>query len=129
MTSALSDVFDAQAKVLLGSRCDRCAIVHSPPRNGCPDCFYEQSSLVPLSRRGSIRSFTTVNIASSGLPPSYTLVEVELPEGIVVLGRFDAAQTDRLRIGLAVSVEIGPIREDEPDRPIIGYFFTPADAV
>lgn len=121
-----ADVFDPEAGVLFGSRCATCGTVHFPPINGCPDCFAASTDRVPLSPTGRVRSFTVVNLGFAGFPQGYPLVEVELPEGIVVLGQLAGVDDPgQLYSGMVVKVEAGPVRVAEDGEAMDGYRFAP----
>jgi uncharacterized OB-fold protein len=81
---------------------------------------------VALSPTGRVRSFTVVNLGFPGFPKGYPLVEVELPEGIVVLGQLAGLDDPgQLHTGMAVKVEAGPVRKAEDGEPIDGFRFAP----
>ena len=120
------DVFDPDAAVLFGSRCAACGTLHFPPMEGCPDCFAPSTDREPLSQTGRVRSFTVVNLGFPGFPRDYPLVEVALPEGIVVLGQLvGLANGSELGHGMAVKIESGPVRHDDQGEPLDGYRFVP----
>ena len=121
-----ADVFDPEAEVLLGSRCGVCGSVHFPPIDSCPDCYAVETERTPLARTGRIRSFTVVNLAFPGFPTPYHVVEVELPDGVVVLGQLDGMDDGTpVTIGLPVTVGRGQIRVDAAGEPVDGYRFVP----
>ncbi|MEV0579902.1 zinc ribbon domain-containing protein [Streptomyces sp. NPDC050392] len=84
---------------LLGTRCPLCSSVSFPPHKGfCrnPACAGEELTEVPLSRRGTVWSYTDGRyrppapyLSDPGVPwQPYTLVAVELAaERMVVLGQ------------------------------------------
>ena len=82
---------------LLGSRCTTCETIFFPPTSGfCrnPACAGDEFAETPLSRRGTIWSYTDAQYQP---PPPYVpttdpfepfaMAAVELPEGLVVLGQ------------------------------------------
>ncbi len=50
-------------KKIMGSKCSKCAKVHSPPRAVCAECFIEMTvkDMVELSPRGTLEGFTVIN--------------------------------------------------------------------
>ena len=121
-----ADVFDPETGVLFGSRCATCGAVHFPPIDGCPDCCAVSTERLALSPTGRVRSFTVVNLGFPGFPKGYPLVEVELPEGIVVIGQLAGIDDPgQLHSGLMVKVEAGPVRVAEDGEAIDGYRFVP----
>jgi uncharacterized OB-fold protein len=109
---------------LLGSRCTRCKSYFFPKetlfcRNpGCAGAVFEE---VPLSRTGTIWSFTTNHYA----PPApyvspdpfvpYTIAAVELAEErMVVLGQLAAGVDPKsLKVGMNVELVLDTLYEDD----------------
>lgn len=121
-----AEVFDPAAAVLFGSRCGTCAAVHFPPLEGCPDCFAPTAERVALSAEGRVRSFTVVHLGFPGFPTGYPLVEVEFPEGILVVGQLVGVDDPAaLEIGMPVRVDAGPVRTDPQGEALDGYRFVP----
>ncbi len=111
---------------LLGSRCSTCTTVFFPPvatesfcRN--PACDGEAFEPVPLSRRGSVWSYTDAQyqppapyIPSSDPYEPFALAAVELPEGLVVLGQVAAGYgVADLRVGAEVELVVETLYVDE----------------
>ncbi|MFE6486148.1 Zn-ribbon domain-containing OB-fold protein [Streptomyces sp. NPDC057757] len=111
---------------LLGTRCSACGSVFFPREDAfCrnPGCAGGELSEVPLSRRGTVWSYTD----SRYRPPSpyvsdpelswepYALIAVELErERIVVLGQTVPGITaSDLTVGMEVEVVPGVLNEDE----------------
>jgi uncharacterized OB-fold protein len=118
---------------LLGGRCTTCGTVAFPsPRGGCPDptCAGDEFEQVPLSRRGTVWSYTDARYQP---PPPYVprqaegedhvpfaLAAVELPEGIVVLGQVaDGWGVDDLRVGSEVELVVEPLYTDESGERLV----------
>ena len=109
---------------LLGSRCALCATVFFPRLDGfCrnPACSGEEFETVPLSRRGTVWSYTDAQYQP---PPPYiprsesyepfAIAAVELPEGLVVLGQVaDGYGVTDLRVGAEVELVVEPLYSDE----------------
>ena len=109
---------------LLGSRCTRCKSYFFPKealfcRN--PGCTGNEFDVVPLSRTGTLWSFTTNHYA----PPApyvspdpfvpYTVAAVELAEEkMVVLGQLAAGVDPKsLKVGMKVELIVDTLYEDE----------------
>lgn len=121
-----AEVFDPEAAVLFGSRCATCGAVHFPPLEGCPDCFAPTAERVALSGEGRVRSFTVVHLGFPGFPTGYPLVEVEFPEGILVVGQLVGVDDPAaLEVGMKVRVDAGPVRTDPQGEAMDGYRFVP----
>ena len=113
---------------LLGGRCTTCGTVAfpSPTTQGggwCPDptCAGEEFEQVPLSRRGTVWSYTDAQYQP---PPPYVaptdpfepfaLAAVELPEGLVVLGQVAAGHgVADLHVGAEVELVVETLYTDE----------------
>lgn len=122
-----ADVYDADTSTLYGSRCVACGKTHFPPKDGCPDCYAETAERVALSRVGTVHAFTVVHAAMPGFEPPYALAQVDLPEGVRVVGQLVGVdEPSSMRPGMAVTVDTGTIRKDESGEEIIGYRFVPA---
>lgn len=105
---------------LLGTRCPRCSSVFFPPHRGfCrnPGCTGDAPVDVPLSRRGTVWSYTDGRYRPPAPYPSdpdapwepYTLVAVELAaERMVVLGQAaPGVRPSDLAVGMTVEVVPG----------------------
>ena len=91
-----------QGKLML-QRCAACGKTRHYPQMLCSACYSTQVKWIEASRRGTIHSWTITHHAfhpafADELP--YTLVTVDLEEGVRVLGRYSSAQA--LKLGLPV---------------------------
>jgi uncharacterized OB-fold protein len=115
---------------LLGNRCQTCGSYFFPKASGfChnPSCSGTEFDEVPLSRRGTIWSFTTNHyappppfVASEPFEP-YSVAAVELPEErMVVLGQVaDGVDPAALRVGAEVELTLGTLFEDDEHEYIV----------
>lgn len=116
---------DEAEPALLGQRCTVCGTYAFPKAEwGCPNpaCTSTDLAVVPLSRRGTIWSYTDAQYQP---PPPYVvpgddhvpfaIAAVELPaEGIVVMGQLTAGTTvDELRVGQEVELVVDVLFSDE----------------
>lgn len=88
---------------LVLQRCDGCGTVRHYPTVLCPNCYSFDSSPVDGGTSGTVHSWTVAHHAfATDLPaePPYTVVTVDLPVGVRMLGLLEG--TVRPRIGLAV---------------------------
>ncbi len=127
---------DGEAPALLGGRCTTCGSVSFPPPTSdsgyCPDpaCPGDAFETVPLSRRGTVWSYTDARYQP---PPPYrprhgegedyvpfALAAVELAEGIVVLGQVaDGYGVEDLRVGSEVELVVEPLYADEAGERLV----------
>lgn len=87
--------------------CAACGKARHYPRYLCDACHSFETEWKAASGRGTVHSWTIAHHAfhpafKEDLP--YTLVVVDLPEGVRALGRFSAPGGEGLRIGLPVRV-------------------------
>jgi uncharacterized OB-fold protein len=121
---------------LLGGRCTTCGTVAFPSplvaQGFCPDpsCAGDEFETVPLSRAGTVWSYTDARYQP---PPPYVprhgdgeehvpfaLAAVELPEGIVVLGQVaDGYGVDDLRVGSEVELVVEPLYTDDTGERLV----------
>ena len=109
---------------LLGSKCPQCATYVFPPRpNNCPNpaCDGDVLEAVPLSRRGTVWSYTENQYAP---PPPYpasdpfepfAVAAVELAdEGLIVLGKVvDGTLAADLKVGAEMELTLIPHYTDD----------------
>lgn len=110
-------VYFAEAKAgrLVFQRCGGCADAIFYPRSVCPNCLSEQLSYEASAGRGTIYSFTTLHRAGHpGLADEvpYTVVLVDLDEGVRVLANIVECEPDEVTVGATVEVLFDPVSED-----------------
>ena len=118
---------DADQPTLLGQRCTTCGTYAFPKADyGCPNpaCVGTDFEEVPLSRRGTVWSYTDARYQP---PPPYVvptdehepfaIAAVELAEeGLVIMGQLTAGVTvDDLRVGQAVELVVDVLFATETD--------------
>ncbi len=126
---------DPEDPRLLGTRCRSCETYFFPAetvycRN--PRCGGTEFEEVPLSRRGTLWSFTNncypppaPYVAPEPFEP-YAIAAVELAEEkMVVLGQVDGAGVSALEAGMEMQLTIGTLYEDEENEYLI-WTWTPA---
>jgi uncharacterized protein len=123
---------------LIGSKCPRCGTYVFPPRaNNCPNpgCDGGQLEQVPLSRRGTLWSYTENRYAP---PPPYpapdpfepfAVAAVELAdEGLIVLGKVvDGTLAADLKVGMAMELTTMPLftEDDGVERIVYAWAALP----
>src|SRR6201992_3951807 len=114
----------AGSPYLIGAKCPHCSTYVFPPRaNNCPNpgCDADQLEQVPLSRRGTLWSYTENRYAP---PPPYpapdpfepfAVAAVELSdEGLIVLGKVaEGILAADLKIGLEMELTTMPLFVDD----------------
>ena len=87
---------------LLGSRCTACGTAIFPARDFCPKCRASGAQTrLPLSRQGTVFSYTVVHQAPGGRATPYVLAYVDLDDDVRVLAQVEHRHDD-MRIGMPV---------------------------
>ena len=94
---------------LLGLKCQACGAITALPKMVCRQCTSPKLEIVELKGNGTIRTFTTVYVASEGREDEvpYVIVMVELDEGPWIMGNLgdiDASQATIELIGKKVKM-------------------------
>ena len=112
---------------LIGSKCHNCGEILFPSRRSCRRCTSMDLELIPLSRRATLHSFTTVRVklADAKTGPPYFVGVVELPEGERIRTLLTDGDSSSLKIGDEMEVVIEVIYEDESGRDVLGWKFQP----
>lgn len=108
--------------------CHTCGHTIFPPRDVCPYCAAEKQSLVNLSGRGEVYSFTTLYQAPSGFEEylPYTLALVKLEEGPLVTAQLTDVESERVFVGMPVEMVTRKLsQEGEEGQILYGYKFRP----
>lgn len=98
---------EARKHRLVYQHCERCGAAVFYLRTVCPVCTSEQLAVVAASGRGEIYSFTTQYRAahpSFAADVPYTVVLVDLPEGVRVLADLVDCAPEDVRVGMPVEV-------------------------
>lgn len=137
-TAAVEGFFDPETATLIGSRCTGCGTYAFPAKDGLcanPTCESETAERVPLSRRGTVWSYTS----ASYQPPTpyvpadpfvpFAIVAVELAaEQLVVLGQVVAeVSTADLHVGMEVEVVTDVLFADADGAKLV-WKFKPVEA-
>lgn len=119
---------------LVGSRCEDCGATFFPRRTYCRNaqCARRPTLDVRLSATGALYSFTTQHYVApspfrldADLTP-YTLVSVDLPEGIRIMGLLDEGHDpDHLRIGEQMDLTSGRLYTNADGSQVLTWKFRP----
>lgn len=97
-------------------RCAACNRYMQPPRPMCPECrSMDTLEWVESAGRGEIYSyvnFTTDRMAYPAMKVPYSVVLVEMEEGVRLVSNMIDLEPDEVRIGLPVEVVFDDISED-----------------
>ena len=96
---------------LLVERCSSCGAESFPPRGICRTCRSRDMSMVEITSRGQVYSYT-VNHQRwlPDLEVPYAVVLVEFPDhpGFRVVGRLRGCEPEQARIGMVVDIGFEP---------------------
>ncbi len=113
---------------LLGCRCRECGTTFFPPRQICPHCMKEGIlETVPLSRRGTLYTYTVIRQAPRRYPVPYAVGYVDLAEGVRVFTQLEGWEDRELKVGEPMEVFFTTIRRDESEGELVGYRFRPVN--
>jgi len=106
---------------LLAGKCEKCGVLAYPQRQVCIHCGHTAFTVVPLSGKGTLYTFTV--IARGGAPAEFdeqqTLTGVipvgvvELAEGPRVVGQLADVEVEKLRIGMPVRAVVRRLYDQE----------------
>lgn len=109
-----------QGRVLL-QRCADCGTVRHYPRPMCDRCHSMDSEWIEAKGKGTVYSWTITHhpfhIGFRGETP-YTLVTVDLAEGVRMQSQLIGAEPEDLRLGLPVEIVLVPAA----DGIVLPYF-------
>lgn len=106
---------------LVFQRCTGCSHAVFPLRTVCPHCFSESLDLERSAGRGAAHSFTTQHRASHpffAADVPYTLVLVDLDEGVRVFANLVDCAPDDARIGMPVEAVFDDV---EPELTLLRF--------
>jgi uncharacterized OB-fold protein len=126
-------LFPTEAVALMGSRCSACGEVFLGTVFACQNCQSAHLKSIPLSRDGTLFSYTVVRNRPPGdykgpdnpFQP-YPVGLVELPDGVRILSVLDC-ELGALKIGMPLTLCIYELYDDEMGRTVLSYQFKAAD--
>lgn len=112
MTDGVSAAYwrGAEAGVLVLQRCASCGRVRHYPRTLCDRCWSAEVEAVEADGRGTVHSWTvTHHVFAPELADEvpYTLVTVDMAEGVRVLGRLDGDVAPALDLPVRITFRPG----------------------
>lgn len=94
-------------------RCTGCGTWRMPPGPMCPSCRSTEHEWVPASGRGTIHSWVTYNESPHpAFEAPYSVVLVELDEGVRIVSNPAGIEPDELQVGMAVEVTFEQVDDD-----------------
>ena len=116
---------DGSPPFLKGWKCKKCGQVDFPKLSPCPNCWSEEFEMNPLSRKGTLYSFSDIYVGVAGLETPYIIGYIDLPEDIRVFAQLDG-EAGTYKCGDEVELTYGPVNINRDGNPIISYRFKKA---
>ena len=113
---------------LQGSHCDACGRTFFPARKNCPRCMDNKPiKAVPLSDRGTLRTFVVASVAPPGYDVPHAQGYIDLyDDGPRIFSLLtDIGDGSKLRIGCEMGLKTVRCGSDPENRTIVGYRFRP----
>lgn len=120
---------EKEAPYLVGERCGSCGQVYLGRRVACAKCGAEGGfTEVPLSRRGTLWTYSVVRQSLPGVEVPYVTAIVDLPEGVSVRCNLVGVEPDpaKLRFGMPVEMDTGVSQQDREGNDVVAFYFRPA---
>jgi uncharacterized protein len=115
---------------LIGNQCVACDEVALGRRKTCSNCGGAKLQEKPLSRRGTLWTYTVIRHKPPGdyrgpVPfVPFGLGLVELPDGIRVMSPLQC-DIDKISIGMELELEVYPLYTDENGNEVMAFRFRP----
>ena len=98
---------------LVFQRCKQCGTWLHPPRPMCPKCHSLEKEWVPVSGKGAVYSWVTYHEPPHpGFKAPYSVVLVELEEGVRLISNMVDTKPEEIHIGMPVEVVFDDLGED-----------------
>jgi hypothetical protein len=111
---------------LTEAKCTKCGKLWFPKLPICPNCLSETFEDSPMDRVGTLYSYTVMYIPQPGLKAPLAIGYVDFSNGLRVGAQIDVPP-EEIKIGMALQVDAGVIREDKTGKQTISYVFRAAE--
>ena len=117
---------------LLASQCNQCGQHAFPAQKSCRSCTSDDTSVVTIGNEGTLWTWTIQSFMpkdpyrTDETPETFTpygVGYVELPCGLRVESRLRENTTDTLAIGMAMELEIIPVRKSDDGVELVTFQF------
>ena len=112
---------------LVGTQCESCGKISFPKKYVCPECFGDKLKIVPLSKRGTLHTYSVCTMGAPDIEKPYVVSFIDLPEKIRIFSLLTECEPydTTLKVGMEMEMVIGPIKKDQSGQDIIAYKFRP----
>jgi uncharacterized protein len=113
---------------LVANECVSCGARYFDRRNACASCSSTEFVKVPISPRGTLRSYSIISVAAPGIEVPFIAGVVDC-EGTTVRGNVInvAPDPEALRLGMELALATVPIGTDSTDTEAVGFGFEPCE--
>jgi uncharacterized protein len=112
--------------VLVGNKCPQCGAAFFPKAEFCTQCLNKELEELPLSKRGTLYSYTITRVPVGRYPIPHAVGMITLPEKIRITVPLIISEED-FKIGEEMEMEISTLWTEE-DHDVIGYKFKAVSA-
>jgi uncharacterized OB-fold protein len=119
---------DAGGPTLMAGECEDCGQRVFPPPAVCPFCMGERMRSIPISRRGTLYSFSVLRQAPPEFDPPYLIGYVDMPEGVRIFTQLADVDPDAVTCDMPVELKLVTPKQDRYGRDIVVFKFVPAGA-
>lgn len=105
----------AKQHKLVFQRCKDCGLLVHRPRPMCPRCNSMEKEWVPSTGKGIVYSwvnFVYANAAYPGIKVPYTVVVVEMSEGVRIISNLHDVKPEEVHVGMPVEVVFDDVADD-----------------
>jgi len=105
----------AKQHKLVFQRCKDCGLLVHRPRPMCPRCNSMEKEWVPSTGKGIVYSwvnFVYANAAYPGIKVPYTVVVVEMSEGVRIISNLHDVKPEEVYVGMPVEVVFDDVADD-----------------
>jgi uncharacterized OB-fold protein len=110
--------------VLVAQKCRSCGRLAYPKKRFCPQCLGEDLAEQPLSRIGTLHTYTRTYVGPPRLGSPYTVGFVDLPEKIRVFAPIVEGDTE-LQVGQTMELVMDVLWREEGGEEVVSYKFRP----
>ena len=114
---------------LMAAKCDKCGMMMLPPRPMCTKCFSKDLKWVEVKPIGQLLTYTVIHVAPKQFEASapYPVGIMKLEDGPQLLGMIRGVETDKLKIGMALTLDFEEPATAQTQWPTWArYYFKPA---
>jgi len=113
--------------IQMGNKCKDCGKTAYPPSEFCQFCSSQNVEKVPLSKTGTLFSYSVTRVPVGNYKPPIIGGYIDLPEGTRLFGQI-RAKTEDVKIGMKLQVQTGVLWTEKDGTDVYGYYYVPCVA-